>query len=562
MSIMILSLRAALQSRFGLICAAGRLALACSASAGEPPWISKGPYLQAPNPETMVVMWESLTNLPGTVHFGMNGKLNQKLDEIRPRKLKGVSSFSLTNLVTGQTNGTTFTKTNLTTHSTTNSFYVYEAALTPLKPGTSYSYEVEMGGAQTPARRFKTFAPEAKKTRFVVYGDTRSDPTVHAALAKRFREHKPEFILHTGDLVAKGKDYGLWAKEFFKPMAEVIKEVPFFSVIGNHEEDGTNYLAYFHLPGKELYYSLDVGPVHVLALDFHFEKSSSEQFLFASNDLATARAPWKIVVLHTPMHNIGGHISSWGHASYLPLFQQAKVDLVLAGHSHLYERFRPLAPRGEKDWAITHITTGGGGANLHPSFDHPSLLARETTNHYMLFDATPDTLQAKTIRANGSVLDRFKLTKRDGRMPTKYLAQVYPEESMELFYDAVPNLVGRVAALPTAHSSAPVMLNLTPRKKASTPAEMEITLAPESVPYYVLVNGPLRVVSPPKGQTNLVLWASVRPTGRKPITENKDHQLIPPLVLMAKVKAGGEATIAYGGRCRLSTTATDAAKKR
>ena len=71
------------------------------------------------------------------------------------------------------------------------------------------------------------------------------------------------------------------------------------------------------------------------------------------------------MILHYPVFNIGGHNTGWGHAAYLPLFHAAKVDLVMAGHSHIYERFRPIASKsGTESWPITHITTGGGGAPL------------------------------------------------------------------------------------------------------------------------------------------------------------------------------------------------------
>jgi predicted phosphodiesterase len=524
----------------GLVLAAGWLALALPAWSGEPgSLISKGPYIQAPTGETRVVMWESLTNTPGRVRFGVQGRLDLEVKDVHPRIMKGRDSSG----------------------SAPEAFYIYAAALKDLKPGTTYGYSVEFGGIRTRAYHFKTFTPGAETVRFIAYGDTRSDPQLHAGLAKRFREHAPEFILHTGDLVAKGRDYGLWAKEFFTPMESVINEVPFFSVIGNHEEDGTNYLAYFHLPGKELWYALDIGPVHVLALDYHFEDSGSEQFQFASNDLATNRAPWKIVLVHTPIFNIGGHVSAWGQSNYLPLFFRTKVDLVLAGHSHLYERFRPVAPKGEHDWAITHVTTGGGGANLHPSFDHPALLVRETTNHYMVFDVTRDTLQGKTIRANGTLLDSFELKKTDGRMASDYLAQVYPEESLKLFYDVVPSLASRAASVPKTNEPARVLLNLEPRKTSPEPAELEITVAPQSAPYYELEGSPLRTTTPAVGQTNSVLWATVRASGKAEITLSKNDELLPPLVLMARVKYGGEETIAYGARCRLSKTAAAAAKR-
>lgn len=501
--------------------------------------ICKGPYIQVPAANTVVVMWESTTNLLGAVRYGIGDELDQRMENVRARVMKAAVATSAGKNA-----------------AVSREFYVYEAILKDLKPGTRYGYAVELDGVSAPVCHFRTFVPGAQATRFIVYGDTRSDPPVHTALAKRFRAHEPEFILHTGDLVAKGRDYSLWSKEFFTPMASVINEVPFFSVIGNHEEDGTNYLAYFHLPGNELWYSFDVGPVHVLALDFHYQGSKTEQFRFARQDLATTRAPWKLVVLHTPVFNVGGHASDWGQTNYLPLFHREKVDLVLSGHSHLYERFRPLAYRGQTKRAITHVTTGGGGANLHPSFDHPALLVRETTKHYMVFEATPDKLKAEAIRADGSLLDSFELTKSRGRLSPEYLAQAYPEELMTLFYDTAPSLNGRAVSVPSTNAAAKILFNPVSLKRSRRAAALEISVAPESAPYYELENGPLRVATPSPGQTNYLV-CSVRATGSKAITTKSDGELVPPLFFMATVQSAGARTVTYGTQCRVSKTAAE-----
>jgi len=522
---------------------------------------SKAPYLQAPGRDTMTIMWESLTNHPGTVRFGLADHLDQRVDAVAPRRMNNVWTVSVTNVVSVVTNSVTITKTNVTSVSKTNFFYLYAARLKDLQPAATYSYAVELDRVETPPRRFKTFPSDPETVRFIAYGDSRSEPRTHAKVASQFRAHTPDFILHTGDLVARGKDYGLWAKEFFTPLATVIDEVPFFPVIGNHEEDGTNYLGYFHLPGQGRWYSFELGPVHVLALDFHFEKGSSEQFQFARQDLLSTRAAWKIVVVHYPVFNIGGHATGWGHADYLPLFHQAKVDLVIAGHSHVYERFRPVAPIGaQASWPITCITTGGGGARLYPSFDHPALFVRKSANHYMAFEATRDTLQARAILANGTLIDRLELHKVNGQLPPDYLAQVYPEESLKLFFEIAPSLVGRATALPSRAAPATVNLTLPPRKQSPQPAELEISLMPGSRRYYRLENAPLRALMPPKGQTNTV-WAKVRATGRKKIIEDKDHNLSPALVFQAHVKAADGETVVYGVKSQLSRTAAEPGKK-
>lgn len=99
-----------------------------------------------PGSNTMTVMWESLTNHPGTVHFGREGDLDQRLGPITLRRLVGLSPFRRTNCVTSVTNGVTLKKTNVIKGSVTSSYYVYQVTLTNLRPGAIYAYAVEQAG--------------------------------------------------------------------------------------------------------------------------------------------------------------------------------------------------------------------------------------------------------------------------------------------------------------------------------------------------------------------------------------------------------------------------------
>ena len=528
-------------------------------SKGRKPLFSKGPYLQTPGADTMSVMWESPTNHPGFVRFGVNGSLDQQFGPVTPRSLVGVTPFRHTNRVTTVTNGVTVTRTNRTRGSVTNTFYVYRAALTNLQPGTSYTYAVEVAGTATAPRAFKTFHPEADSARFIVYGDSRSNPKVHRAVAGRFLEHVPEFVLHTGDLVMAGKDYGQWLQQFFAPVSGVADQVPFLSVPGNHEEDLKNYLAYFPMKSTNRWYSFDAGPVHVLAIDYHYERDTHEQFKFARKDLLESKAPWKVVLLHNPVFNFGHHNSAWGHKSYLPLFHEAKVDLVFAGHSHMYERFRPVAPTHQSNaWAVTAVTTGGGGAELHIPYPHPAQAVAISTNHFTLVEAARDRLLGRAIRMDGLEIDRFEIRKSGGRQTPELLAQVYPEEWLKIAYEVGPNLLAKLASLPTNRQPALAMITLPPLKTTPQPAELEITLAPESAKNYSVKEFPLRVTTPASGGTNKVVWVTVNAIGKKKV---KGPELNPELVLQARVTGAFGETVAFGPVSRTSATAAGLAKK-
>jgi len=521
--------------------------------------LSKGPYLQEPGSTEMTILWEAMTNHPSTLRFGLRGRVDKSVGPISPRTMVGLTPCKQTNIVTSTTNGLTITKTNVVGAFRTNLFYLYEAALTGLKPAATYSYTVVICGTATAVHQFTTLSQNSDTVRFIAYGDSRSDPKVHRTLAKQFLAESPDFILHAGDLVMDGKDYSLWSKQFFQPVVDVIDRVPFLPAPGNHEEDLKNYLAYFHMPGKKRWYSFDAGPVHVLALDYHYTKSSDEQFKFACEDLLKSHAPWKVVFLHYPMFNYGHHNSAWGHEFYLPLFHRAKVDLVLSGHSHLYERFRPIAPEARPGWAITFITTGGGGAELGSFYEHPAHARCVATHHFVAFEATRKALRGRAIQADGTVIDSFELKRTRRSQAASYLAQVYPEEWLDVSIEVGENLLGKLAAVPTNTVLTPVMFSLAPIKAAARPVELEISLTRQSAQFYELAGSPLHVATPNLCESNRVVWADLRATGKKKIT---GPDLSPPLVFEARVIGDSGETLAYGPPSRTSKAASEGAKNR
>ena len=500
----------------------------------------KGPYLQGPGTDTMTIKWEAPLNKPAILHYGNNGNADQESRVEGPHPLKAVMSTSVTNVV-----------------------YLYEARLTNLRPGSVYTYWAEIDRVRSARKKFKTFEVQQPKVTFIAYGDARTNPKMHLAVASNFKRYSPDFILHTGDLVGDGRRYDAWGRDFFGPLADVIDEIPMLHSIGNHEQDGNNYLFYLGLPGKDRWYSYDIGPVHVVALDFRLPTGNDEQFAFARQDLMSSKAPWKVVFMHFPVFNIGGHFTHWGHAAYLPLFHQAKVDLVLTGHSHIYERFRPIAASsGTDSWPIMHITTGGGGAGLYSVLPHPALASFYSTNHFVVLEATASTLKGRTFNINNILLDSFEVRKENGQLSAEYLAQVYPEEALKLTYDAAPSLTASLASAPRTNSAAQAMFTIRPMKGMGQSVQLEIDLTPASRKYYQLEGGPLRVTAPASAEPEKVVWARVRAAGDGIGIDGRGTELLSPaLIFQGRIKLGAVETLTYGQRSRVTDAAAEAAKK-
>jgi len=94
--------------------------------------------------------------------------------------------------------------------------------------------------------------------------------------------------------------------------------------------------------GRENSFGFNYGPVHYFCAD-NVNKGLNDkvQLELIIADAGASDAKWKFVSYHVPSVNFSGHWSAWGYPYALPGLSEAGVDFVLAGHSHLYERFRP-----------------------------------------------------------------------------------------------------------------------------------------------------------------------------------------------------------------------------
>ena len=143
-----------------------------------------------------------------------------------------------------------------------------------LEPGASYAYRVEAGDVDsggplaTAAATFATAPPPGEgPVRFLVVGDNRTDAQAHAAVIARMRDHPGDFVLNTGDMVARGNDPEDW-QEYFDVERELLADTPLFPAMGNHEiyRFGVglpNFLRYTRVPdtheSEETYYAFDWG---------------------------------------------------------------------------------------------------------------------------------------------------------------------------------------------------------------------------------------------------------------------------------------------------------------
>ena len=337
------------------------------------------PYLQALTPTSVTVMVECRSAQPVVVEFGKTNSY-------------------------GNRRSTTSTQT------TTASTVVHRIVLNDLTPNTIYHYRAVIQKETSDDASFITASTNGGLIRFAWMADCRTGTMIHDTIAARILRAEPRFSLYGGDLCVN-PEYTSFKTEFFRPNERaLIARVPFFLAPGNHEDWDLNTKAFTDAPpspsGTKAYYSFDYGPVHVLVLNTEVGYGrKSEQFAFASSDLASTKKPWKIVIAHKPAYGSGGH----GEDKLLKhmtseIFEPNHVTFFLAGHSHYYQH--------NSVNGIHHLIIGSAGAPLYsPSSKEYTVKAIKDYN-YAIAEADSININLVVYNDRGAQLDRISLQKK------------------------------------------------------------------------------------------------------------------------------------------------------
>jgi len=329
----------------------------------------RGPYLQSVTPNTIIVVWE--TDLPshGEVAYGKTEACGSRVADL----------------------------VVATRHAVT---------LTGLAPYTIYHYHVESDGV--PLSEDATFrtatGPDQTGFTFVAFGDTRTQHQFHQAVVERIIAQEPDFVLHTGDLVAHGHSAHEW-ETFFEIERELMARAPLFPALGNHEENHPLYFDAFYLPGNEHWYAFDYGNARFICLQvdgFADFGPQSEQYAWLEETLAANTQPWLFVTFHIPPYSsVQDGLEDDVRQALPPLFERYGVDVVFNGHKHNYER--------NEVNGVTYVVTGGGGAPLYAMQERePTQVAFALAYHFVLLEVDGDHLEATVISSGGEVLDEFE----------------------------------------------------------------------------------------------------------------------------------------------------------
>ena len=438
-----------------LRCAFLLFVLSSTAAAAE---ITRGPYLQLAREDGITIVWRTDTTLENP------RVLIQQEGSDETRACDGAAILKRENL-----SGAPPERVQ------------YEATLDGLQPGTSYRYTVLDGdSALTPSgrdHRFTTHPPVGKRTpaRIWVVGDSGTGQVhqmlVHQAMADYTEKDKRplDLYLHVGDMAyGEGTD-AQFQDKFFKPYQKTLRNTVCWAALGNHEGKTSNGLlgegpffdAYVcptegeagGVPsGSESYYSFDYGDIHLIGLNsYDIDRSpEGEMAKWLVRDLAAAKnAKWIISFWHHPPYTKGTHDSDTEiqlvemRKYIMPILEDGGVDLVLSGHSHIYERSMLIdgayatpttakgvvlddgdgSPEGDgpyrKSELITPnngtvaVVTGHGGALGRSEKGISPIMRSIILDHgSTLLDIDGDTLTGVMLDLRGEERDRFAMVKK------------------------------------------------------------------------------------------------------------------------------------------------------
>jgi hypothetical protein len=227
-------------------------------------------------------------------------------------------------------------------------------------------------------------AIDPARERFLVVGDTQwtslwevwreRNVQGRRLLLDEIARRDPAFVLHLGDLTARGDSRRQWAR--FDALHERFREkgIPYFPVLGNHEFHGRRTAAlesffrrFPHLEQRR-WYGFAWRNVAFLLLDSNFRRMSpaereelSRWYVAELERLdGDPSIEFVIVCSHRPPYTQSRVVRpcAWSRERFVsPFLGSRKTRFFFSGHAHAYERF---SARGKH-----FVVSGGGGGPRH-----------------------------------------------------------------------------------------------------------------------------------------------------------------------------------------------------
>ncbi len=379
---------------------------AAAVGRGRAATLARFPYVQDVRRDRATITWTTLEPGGGVVEYSADGR------------------YSLN--VTARTKELSSSMTGLNF-----SYYSHKVQLTGLQSGTEYQYRILHGGEMLPAGPNLSFRTAGRSSlKFLAFGDSGQGTREQTVLARRMSEEKAGLILHTGDLVYPAGGFTEYESFFFETYADLMRQVPIFPTLGNHDYwtgNGSPYLELHAVPtdgvpeeDRGRYYSFQAGNVHFVSLDSNCplnrgSAATNRMLRWLDQDLAKANEFWRVVYFHHPPYASGPNerdvLSANARELLVPILERHGVEVVFNGHEHSYQRTWSLKGGEVVDDGVgtVYVTTGGGGASLYGTSSRPFLVRHETVHHYLRVEAVDGRMTVRAVDSGGKEVDSFTL---------------------------------------------------------------------------------------------------------------------------------------------------------
>ena len=418
---------------------------------------NRAPYFQKQAVDAISVLWNTAEPETGVVRYGLSpDKLGT---EIREEIAGEAHELRLTGLQAGQRYYYAVGNTDVINHSGSENDWFMTA------PETGLDTAVRLwviGDAGQPGK-IAWAVRDAMK----------------AWVDENPREGKPylDQWLTLGDNAYRSGSDQQFRFGFFDSYSGILKNIAPWPGYGNHDSRRRAFFKIFSLPeqaesggvasGSEHYYSFDYANIHTIMLDSQDSDRDpdGEMLSWLKRDLEAYKASdqdWLIVIFHHPPYTRGSHNSddegdSGGRMAdmrqaVLPVLEQYGADLVMSGHSHVYERSYLMACHygDSSQFSDKNIVSHGADGNdidfvkqkgAHSGtvyvvagasakvdrgpINHPAMAVSMMKAGSLLIDIEGNHLVARYIGADAEVEDEFTIEKMEDESWKEYRNESY-----------------------------------------------------------------------------------------------------------------------------------------
>ena len=264
--------------------------------------------------------------------------------------------------------------------------------------------------------------------KFVAYGDSRTQASVHESVVNRYAQENPELVVHSGDI---WDDYpsSTWKSHFQNnaTLAPLLSNNKILVARGNHESESEvlNFSPTI-VRDNSIEYSFTEGNCFFISMGY--DPGANNTWLYDQLESPESQnADWRFIYCHKPIYSTSSHgadgITSEGSnvTNFRNLCDEYEVTMVFSGHDHMYERTyliyngQVASQSTEIDLSVVkgafYVVTGGGGAPLYNTGSDWWVGVNEKTYHYCVIDASAERLEYVAKDDDGNIIDEVTIIK-------------------------------------------------------------------------------------------------------------------------------------------------------